>query len=53
MGRPEQVKAEVQALLEAGVQIVGPECAVPLVTPNRNLAAIVEAVQEHVLQVKS
>ena len=45
-GTPEQVKAEVHSLLEAGVSIVGPECAVPLVTPNRNLAAIVEAVEE-------
>jgi MtaA/CmuA family methyltransferase len=46
-GSPEQVKAEVRALLEAGVEIVGPECAVPLVTPNRNLAAIVEAANEY------
>jgi MtaA/CmuA family methyltransferase len=45
-GTPEQVKEEVRALLEAGVEIVGPECAVPLVTPNRNLAAIVEAASE-------
>ncbi len=46
-GTPELVKAQVRPLLEAGVPIVGPECAVPLVTPNRNLAAIVEAIEEY------
>lgn len=46
-GTPEQVKAETRELLELGVPIVGPECAVPLVTPNRNLAAIVEAADEY------
>lgn len=45
-GTPEGVKAETRRLLEAGVQIVGPECAVPLVTPNRNLLAIVEAASQ-------
>ena len=45
-GSPEQVKAEVRELLAAGVQIIGPECAVPLATPNANLAAIAEAVAE-------
>jgi [methyl-Co(III) methanol-specific corrinoid protein]:coenzyme M methyltransferase len=45
-GNTEQVKAEVRALLEAKVQIIGPECAVPLATPNRNLAAIAEAIEE-------
>lgn len=46
-GTPEQVKAEVRKLLDARVPIIGPECAIPLVTPNRNLAAIVEAVEEY------
>jgi len=45
-GSPEQVKAETKALVAAGVTIIGPECAVPLATPNRNLAAIVQAVEE-------
>lgn len=45
-GSPAEVKAEVRRLLRAGVPIIGPECAVPLATPNRNLAAIVEAVEE-------
>lgn len=45
-GTPEEVAMAVRPLLEAGVQIIGPECAVPLRTPNRNLAAIVDAVEE-------
>ena len=45
-GTPEQVKAEVKALQDAGITIIGPECAVPLATPNCNLAAIAEAVGE-------
>ena len=32
--------------LEAGVQMVGPECAIPLQTPIENLLAIRDAVQE-------
>ncbi len=33
-------------LEEAGVEILAPECAIPLTTPNRNLKAIVEAAKE-------
>ncbi|HWI21217.1 MAG TPA: MtaA/CmuA family methyltransferase [Baekduia sp.] len=43
---PEEVKAEVFANLDAGVQMVGPECACPLQTPIENLRAIPEAVAE-------
>jgi [methyl-Co(III) methanol-specific corrinoid protein]:coenzyme M methyltransferase len=43
---PEEVKAEVIANLEAGVHMVGPECACPLQTPIENLRAIPEAVAE-------
>jgi [methyl-Co(III) methanol-specific corrinoid protein]:coenzyme M methyltransferase len=43
---PEQVKAEVMANLEAGVQMVGPECAIPLQTSIENLRAIPAAVHE-------
>ena len=42
----EEVKAEVFANLDAGVQMVGPECACPLQTPIENLRAIPEAVME-------
>jgi uroporphyrinogen-III decarboxylase len=43
---PEEVRAEVMSNLEAGVQMVGPECACPLQTPLENLRAIPEAIQE-------
>lgn len=42
-GTPVDVEAEVRRAIDAGVQILAPECAVPLATPNRNLRAIVEA----------
>ncbi len=43
-GKPEDVRKKVIEAVQAGVQFVGPECAVPLRTPNANLKAIVEAV---------
>jgi MtaA/CmuA family methyltransferase len=43
---PDEVKHEVWMNLEAGVQMVGPECAIPLQTPIENLRAIPEAVRE-------
>lgn len=43
---PETVRAEVFRLLDAGVQMVGPECAIPLQTPIENLRAIPAAVAE-------
>lgn len=43
---PEEIRAEVFKNLEAGVQMVGPECACPLQTPLENLRAIPEAVLE-------
>jgi [methyl-Co(III) methanol-specific corrinoid protein]:coenzyme M methyltransferase len=44
---PEDVKDEVRKNLEAGVQMVGPECAIPLQTPIESLRAIREAVIEY------
>ncbi|SMB99062.1 [methyl-Co(III) methanol-specific corrinoid protein]:coenzyme M methyltransferase [Thermanaeromonas toyohensis ToBE] len=46
-GTPEDVRREVFAICEAGIEIIAPECAVPLRTPNTNLKAIVEAVVEY------
>ena len=43
---PEEVHAEVKENLEAGVQLVGPECAIPLQTSIENLKAIPAAVRE-------
>ena len=37
---PEEVAAEVRKNLEAGVSLVGPECAIPLQTAIENLKAI-------------
>jgi MtaA/CmuA family methyltransferase len=41
---PDVVRAEVTRALDAGVQMVGPECAIPLQTPIESLLAIRETV---------
>lgn len=46
-GSVQEVKQKVFELLEAGIVLISPECAVPVLTPNRNLIAIVEAVKEY------
>jgi hypothetical protein len=33
--------------MEAGFEVIGIECSVPVQTPDRNLMAIVEAVKEY------
>jgi MtaA/CmuA family methyltransferase len=43
---PESVREEVMKNLDAGVQLVGPECAIPLQTSIENLKAIPAAVRE-------
>jgi MtaA/CmuA family methyltransferase len=43
---PEHVNAEVLANLEAGIHMIGPECAIPLQTPIENLIEIPKAVRE-------
>ena len=43
---PEHVHAEVLANLEAGIHMIGPECAIPLQTPIENLIEIPKAVRE-------
>jgi uroporphyrinogen-III decarboxylase len=43
---PQEVREEVVANLDAGVQMVGPECAIPLQTPIESLLAIRDAVTE-------
>jgi [methyl-Co(III) methanol-specific corrinoid protein]:coenzyme M methyltransferase len=43
---PEAVKEEVVKNLEAGVQLIGPECAIPLQTTIENLTIIPETVKE-------
>jgi MtaA/CmuA family methyltransferase len=42
-GTPEDVYKQARYAIEAGVNLIGPECAIPLSTPIENLKAIVEA----------
>jgi [methyl-Co(III) methanol-specific corrinoid protein]:coenzyme M methyltransferase len=44
-GTPEDVYKQARYAIEAGVNIIGPECAIPLSTPLENLKAIVAAAQ--------
>ncbi len=42
---PAEVRSEVYLNLDAGVRLIGPECALPLVTPLENLKEIPRAVR--------
>jgi [methyl-Co(III) methanol-specific corrinoid protein]:coenzyme M methyltransferase len=46
MGSPEDVYQQARYAIEAGVNIIGPECAIPLPTPMENLKAIIGAARE-------
>lgn len=39
-GTPADVAREAQECLDAGIEIIAPECAVPLTTPTENLKAV-------------
>jgi MtaA/CmuA family methyltransferase len=43
---PDAVRDEVIGNLEAGIQLIGPECAIPLQTSIQNLTVIPETVKE-------
>ncbi|MBW1697505.1 MAG: MtaA/CmuA family methyltransferase [Deltaproteobacteria bacterium] len=45
-GTAEDVYRQARYAIEAGVNLIGPECAIPLATPMENLKAIVSAVRE-------
>jgi len=45
-GTPEDVYKQTRYSIEAGVDVLAPECAVPLQTPIANLKAIVEAARQ-------
>jgi [methyl-Co(III) methanol-specific corrinoid protein]:coenzyme M methyltransferase len=45
-GTPEDAYNQARYAIEAGVDIIGPECAIPLATPLENLKAIISAVHE-------
>ncbi len=43
---PKEVRAEAQRAIDAGVQIISPECAIPLATPITNLKEIVQTCED-------
>ena len=43
---PEEVRAEVYKCMDAGVQLIAPECAIPLATKLENLVEIPRAVRD-------
>lgn len=45
-GTPDDVRSQVRYAIEAGVDVISPECAIPLSTPLQNLRAMVAAVHE-------
>ncbi|MGD9225632.1 MAG: uroporphyrinogen decarboxylase family protein [Desulfobacterales bacterium] len=45
-GTPEDVHKQVGYAVAAGINIIVPECAIPLSTPIENLKAIVEVAHE-------
>ena len=45
-GTPEDVYKQARYAIEAGVDLIGPECAIPLSTPLENLKAIVAAAKQ-------
>ena len=45
-GTPDDVFEQVRYAIKSGVNLIGPECAIPLATPIDNLRAIVSAAQE-------
>ncbi|MBN4064182.1 MtaA/CmuA family methyltransferase [Dehalococcoides mccartyi] len=47
---PEEVRAEVYAALDAGVQLIAPECAIPLKTKLENLLEIPAAIEDWVAE---
>ncbi|MBT8366831.1 MAG: MtaA/CmuA family methyltransferase, partial [Deltaproteobacteria bacterium] len=46
LGTPDDVHRQVRYAVEAGVNIIAPECAIPLATPLENLKAIVETAHQ-------
>jgi [methyl-Co(III) methanol-specific corrinoid protein]:coenzyme M methyltransferase len=45
-GGPAEVRKEVNLNLDAGVELIGPECAIPLRTSLENLKEIPRAVED-------
>lgn len=51
-GTSTEIKKSVICLLHMGVNLVAPECAVPIRTPNSNLKEIVKTVREYSRQMR-
>lgn len=45
-GTPDRAAAQARRAIEAGVQVIGPECAIPLRTSTENLKAIAQAARD-------
>lgn len=45
-GTPEEVEQEVNTIIDAGIRLVSPECAIPCRVPNKNLVAIVNVAKK-------
>jgi hypothetical protein len=48
-GSPDDIVEQAQAAAKAGIDIIGPECAVPLTTPLINLKAIAGIRQQKII----
>jgi MtaA/CmuA family methyltransferase len=46
-GTAEDVKREVNSILDAGIKLISPECAIPCRVPNRNLLEIVKTARSY------
>jgi len=46
-GTPANVEGEVTRLLDNGIRLISPECAIPMKTPNENLSAVRKAVENY------
>ena len=44
-GIPRSVMSATEQVMDAGVEVIGPECAVPLQVKNENLIAIAQTVK--------
>jgi [methyl-Co(III) methanol-specific corrinoid protein]:coenzyme M methyltransferase len=46
-GTPDMVRNQVRQLLDDGIRLIAPECAIPMKTPNGNLLMIRKTVDEY------
>lgn len=53
LGTPDEVRTEARLACEAGLDIVGPECAIPLRVSNANMSAITEGVVAYCLSARN